>query len=100
MFLSKLKLLTAFTILSGQTNAEEIWDYATWGADWPNIDPEVLPDNKCGHTNQSPIDLKTEGWPTIDAHHDKFQKIYTNQEKDIKVTWNGHTSIVAINKPA
>jgi len=56
----------------------EIWNYEQWGADWPNIDRELLPVNHCGGKNQSPIDLKSEGWPIFDFKEDLFQKIYQN----------------------
>ena len=91
-----MKLTTLLTLTAA--SAAEVWDYKFFGADWPNIDPEKLPVNHCGGKNQSPIDLKWEGWPKIDSDYDKFQKIYSNQEKDIKITWNGHTSIVRIDK--
>jgi carbonic anhydrase len=71
MTLSKLKLLTlsAIGLASG---AVSLWDYAKWGVDWPDIDPELMPINKCGGKNQSPIDLKTTGWPEVNSKEDKF----------------------------
>lgn len=80
------------------TSGSLIWDYKTYGADWAEIDKDLLAGNKCGGTNQSPIDLKTHGWPEIEAHHDKFYKVYSNQEGEIEIGWTGHTSQVAINK--
>lgn len=71
-----MKLATA--LLLSYVQSSEIWDYKFWGADWPNIDPEKLPVNHCGGNNQSPIDLKSEGWPRKDSYKDKFNKIYSN----------------------
>jgi len=48
--------------------------------------------------NQSPIDLKTDGYPTYTYDDDDFNKIYTNQVDNVSVVWNGHTSQVAIDK--
>jgi carbonic anhydrase len=59
-----------------------------------------IADNICGTgKNQSPIDLKTNGWPMKDSNFDNFNKIYTDQEVDVEVVWNGHTSQVALTKP-
>jgi len=69
-----------------------IWNYKSFGADWPEIDPLDLPNNKCGGLNQSPIDLKTTGWPIIEAHHDKFNKVYYDQSIKIEIAWTGHTT--------
>lgn len=73
---------------------EEIhdWNYKKNGADWSKKYPT------CGETNQSPIDLLTDGWPTIEYDDDDFNKIYSNQYKEITVAWNGHTSQVALDK--
>jgi hypothetical protein len=40
----------------------------------------------------------TDGWPTIEYDDDDFNKIYSNQYKEITVAWNGHTSQVALDK--
>lgn len=76
----------------GAANASVKWDYKKNGSDWPSVD--TSPDtNLCGTgSNQSPIDLKTNGWPMKDSNFDNFNKIYTDQTVDVQVTWNGHTS--------
>ena len=69
------------------------WNYKTNnGEDWPSV---VINNNKCGGTNQSPIDLKTEGWPKFDAERDNFQKMYSNTGATY-ATMNGHTSQVEL----
>lgn len=70
------------------------WDYQLNGADWP----ELFPDD-CAQTNQSPIDLPTEGLPKYKASIDKFNKMYTNQVEDIPVEFYHYTTTqVSVNK--
>ena len=79
----------------GVTSAAS-WDYKTNGKDWPQFDST---DNECGTgTNQSPIDLRTSGWPLKHSNFDNFNKMYTDQEVEVEVKWNGHTSQVEISK--
>jgi len=73
------KLLTLATflgtdLLQGTAFAAE-WNYDLNGADWADL---ALVGNNCGGLNQSPIDLKTSGWPTINSKEDSFQKLYTD----------------------
>ena len=83
--------LKTLFLVSASNAASCAYDYKTNGADWPTI---TCPDNACGTTgkNQSPIDLKSKGWPMKDSNFDNFNKIYTDQTVDVKVNWNGHTS--------
>jgi carbonic anhydrase len=71
----KFSLISTLALFTSSANAAS-WDYKTNGADWPNL--TGVDGNNCGGTNQSPIDLKTDGWPTYDAKDDNFQKMYTN----------------------
>lgn len=80
---------------SSTLRAAKEWDYKMNGKDWPLLE---IDGNKCGCTNQSPIDLKTTGWPVVDSDMDNFQKIYTNQKGDIPIRWTGYTTKVEINK--
>lgn len=81
---------------TAQHESGHSWDYKTNnGEDWPKLTD--VKDNQCAGTNQSPIDLKNT-WPTKSARYDNFNKLYTNQVKDIEVVWNGHTSQIAVNK--
>ena len=85
----------ALAALLGTASAAS-WDYKTNnGEDWPDL---AIAGNKCGGTNQSPIDLKTEGWPKFESSEDNFQALYTNQVGDIEPKWNGHTHQTPINK--
>ena len=66
------------------------YDYKTNGKDWPEL---TVDKNVCGTgKNQSPIDLRTDGWTMKHSDFDNFNKIYTNQVLDVDVKWNGHTS--------
>ena len=86
--------------LLGSTNAAAgVWDYKKNGSDWPTLDATAMPDNECGTgTNQSPIDLKTSGWTQKHSNFDNFNKIYTDQEVEVEIKWNGHTSQVSLAK--
>jgi carbonic anhydrase len=65
------------------------YDYKTNnGDDWPNLN---IDGNKCGSTNQSPIDLKSEGWPKYEAMNDNFNKVYTNIDSG-EMKWVGDTT--------
>ena len=88
--------LKTFVIL-GQTVDAASWDYKKNGSDWGKL---ILADNICGTgSNQSPIDLETTGWPLKSSNFDNFNKVYTDQEVEVAVVWNGHTSQVALTKP-
>jgi len=54
--------------------------------------------NKCGGENQSPIDLKSSGWPTFEAAIDKFQMLYSNVVNGT-MSWspNTYTSVTKID---
>merc|ERR1719443_848695 len=65
------------------TNAADITDYATNGANWPKKYPD------CAGGTQSPIDLKTDA-PKVDSTGDFF-KFYSNLYNR-KVTWLLKTS--------
>ena len=67
----KLLNLLAYLALVGQTNAStaDIYNFKKWGADWPAIE---MTGNMCGRRNQSPIDLKSSGWPTIGSTEDNY----------------------------
>ena len=98
----RIKMLT-LSLLAGLTSSVygANWNYATNnGADWPSLVINGTK-NECGGTHQSPIDLP---WDVpremiIEAKTDRFNRIYTNQETNIKIEWNGHTSQTAVNKP-
>ena len=60
-------LLTTSLLLSLSSGFE--WSYLLHGDDWPRLH---LDGNKCGGSNQSPIDLKSTGWPTVNAELDNF----------------------------
>ena len=87
--ISKLSLLVASV-------SSASYDYATNGADWPSLS---VPDNQCGSTNQSPIDLisynpdKKEDFPykRYPATDDQYRKSYSNQFASA-LTFNGHTT--------
>ena len=82
-------------LLASSATAADKYNYKTNGADWGTIEDSVIAGNICGTgKNQSPIDLKTKGWTMKHSDFDNFNKIYTNQEVDVKVNWNGHTSQV------
>lgn len=82
--------------LVGATSAAT-WDYKKNGSDWPDL---TVAENECGTgTNQSPIDLKTSGWTQTHSNFDNFNKIYTDQDVEVEIKWNGHTSQVELTKP-
>lgn len=84
-FLKTLLILGSVASVEGAK-----WDYKKNGADWKDV---VVDGNLCGTgTNQSPIDLKTKGWPLKASNFDNFNKVYTDQEVEVAVVWNGHTS--------
>lgn len=90
-----MKNIMRALFLAGVTNGAATWNYKTNGADWPSLD---IPDNECGGSNQSPIDLKND-WKVVHPKTDNFQRMYTDQTGgDIEVKWNGHTSQVALDK--
>lgn len=68
--------LIASTSLDHEVNAAGAgpFNYAQNGADWKNLYP------KCGATNQSPIDLKTNpnAYKRYDQSEDLFTKTYSN----------------------
>lgn len=68
--------LFASSSLNQEVNAAGAgpFNYAQNGADWKNAYP------KCGATNQSPIDLKTNAnaYKRYDASEDLFTKTYSN----------------------
>ena len=80
-------------LLLASANAAS-WDYSTNGADWPSIDAA------CGGSNQSPINLISEGSEGFNyeviGKDDIVDKSYANQ-KNVAVNWNGHTSQVDLN---
>lgn len=63
------------------------WNYKQNGADWPGINLGGNEKNECGGRNQSPIDLTANlpGSDQISSHEDNFQKLYTDQEKEIEI---------------
>jgi hypothetical protein len=69
--------LIASTSLNEEVNAAgagTVYNYAQNGADWKNLYP------KCGASNQSPIDLKTNAnaYKRYDQSEDLFTKTYAN----------------------
>jgi len=91
-------LKTLFLLGTTDVSAKAAWDYKTNGKDWGSL--STITGNICGTgTNQSPIDLKTAGWPMKHSNFDNFNKMYTDQEVEVEVVWNGHTSQVALTKP-
>jgi len=81
---------------SAQHSSGHSWGYKENGRDWGEL--KDVSDNLCGTgTNQSPIDLKN-SWSKKPASFDNWTKLYTDQQTDIKVHWNGHTSQIAVNK--
>jgi len=52
------------------------------GEDWPAL---AIEGNKCGDTNQSPIDLKTSGWPTVYYKDDKFNGLFADLNGKIQI---------------
>lgn len=85
-----IKSLTNIMAFTGVALAAE-WDYKQNGADWPAKTSDGW---KCHTTNQSPIDLPTEGIvpeKTISAFEDHFGGIYSNI-KNQKLKWDGHTN--------
>jgi len=88
-----MKLCFLIPLLSGLSSSQE-WNYKLNGDDWPELNLVV---NNCGNqNNQSPIDLKTSGWPTVSSKADKFNALNTDLE-NVEVTMNGKTSIVQID---
>lgn len=87
--------LIASTGLNQEVNAAGAgaYNYAQNGADWKNLYP------KCGATNQSPIDLKTNpnAYKRYDQAEDQFIKTYANQKGDVKIGWTGDTTKVELN---
>ena len=83
------------TILFLSRAQKALWNYDQWGSDWPDLPIEG---NKCGGTNQSPIDLRSNGWITLDPQADNFNKIYTNQQGDVEIVWTGETSKTKVDK--
>ena len=89
--------LKTLFLLGSSNAAATAWDYKKNGSDWPAL--ADVADNECGTgSNQSPIDLKTSGWTQTHSNFDNFNKIYTDQEVEVEVKWNGHTSQVSIAK--
>ena len=84
-----LNLIAYLAIVDAST-----YNFKKWGADWPGIE---MVGNMCGRRNQSPIDLKSSGWPTISSVDDGYQKMYTDPF-DVEVKFNGHTSNVYIDR--
>ena len=79
--------------LLGSTANAASWNYKTNGKDWPDFKATAPAVNECGTgSNQSPIDLKTTGWPLKNSNFDNFNKIYTDQDVEVEIVWNGHTS--------
>ena len=90
-------ILKALLCASSANAAAELWDYKKNGADWGSI--TGIENNICGTgTNQSPINLITDGWPLKSSNFDNFNKVYTDQTVDVEINWNGHTSQVDISK--
>lgn len=91
--ISKLSLFVA------SASSAAVWNYATNGADWPSLSATDVPDNLCGSTNQSPIDLisynpdKKEDFPykRYPATEDQYRKSYSNQFASA-LAFNGHTT--------
>ena len=79
------------SLLLASSTMAATWDYKKNGADWVDVYAA------CGKENQSPIDLLT-SWDVEEAKEDAFNKLYTNQKTAIPITWNGHTSQIAVNK--
>lgn len=84
----------AIALVVDETSAAGAWDYKQHGADWPEA-------CTVGVTNQSPINLISPSsadfnYPLIEGVKD--EKNYLNQ-KDLTVTFNGHTSQVDLAKP-
>ena len=92
-----LTLATLFYLSIAKTAGESaLWNYNQFGYDWQDL---PIDGNKCGTTNQSPIDLKSKGWSIIDSKADNFNKIYTNQQGDVEIVWTGETSKIKVDKP-
>jgi carbonic anhydrase len=62
-----------FAVFLGLSQANE-WDYAQHGSDWGSIEGYEA----CNGQNQSPIDLKTEGYREYNKHDDEIVKLYDN----------------------
>jgi len=81
-----MKYFATFAALLSTTNAAAA-DYADNGdlwldADYGMMDDGVTPKNECRSPNQSPINIVTADWPTVDAADDEFSKEYTNFKYD------------------
>ena len=83
----------SFAATGALAQTGEAWDFKQNGRNWPNLE---IVGNQCGGSNQSPIDLKTTGWPTMAAKNDKFFQLYTNVN-NATVSFNGYTSKIMVN---
>lgn len=92
-------MLSKLTLLVASTQSAAVWDYAQNGNDWPNLSATDVPDNLCGTTNQSPIDLisynpeKKDEFPykRYPSTDDQYRKSYSNQFASA-LAFNGHTT--------
>jgi hypothetical protein len=72
------KLAIHFTVTAASESHE--WGYLKNGADWPELE---ISENKCGSSNQSPINLVSLDSPSFkykvyDDEKDMFTKSYSN----------------------
>ena len=74
-----MKYFATFAALMSTTDAAAA-SYLDNGDSWiGNADYE---NNECSDANQSPIDIITADWPTVDAADDELTKTYTNYKYD------------------
>jgi len=74
-----MKYFATFAALMSTTDAAAA-SYLDNGDSW--IDNADYENNQCSEANQSPIDIVTADWPTVDAADDEFSKEYTNFKYD------------------
>ena len=90
-----LPSLLMATAMMGQALSGPI-DYRWYGANWPALN---IPNNDCGKSNQSPIDLSYTKFKNITNDADTFFKHYEDVEKT-KIKWDNNKYSTYVDLPA